>query len=537
MARSKAQLASPNNVAITSSINAPSSLLPSPSTALQLVPSPSGTSGLRTGRKRLRWDDGIPPILRPILRAYLLGYASAVAPRVLTLVLQYITRRRKQVDAPLPPLPPPPHDGDNNGKQPTETFLVSLRRVLQGGLDWQRFPTFCAVLVGGSTLLEAPLKSAFDKLLQNLSDVARNRLSRFIASFIGAWLSLRLLQSKHTPGFTSDHDSPKSTKYAGHTLDLTFFAVTRALDVLFGEAWHRHSLRRQASGKWSRLEKAISHLADPAVFSLSSGLVMWGWFYAPSRLPRAYQKWITSAAAVDNRLIQALQRCHSGELRYGEETGQSHLLGSMCVDNNLPEHWGDPAKSIPFPCEIVHMGCGPSCEYHALSRFVRSFKWATATYLPLSLLLAIRNPNAKGVKRALLSAARSSAFLGAFISLFYYGVCLARTRVGPHVLGKDPQTRNRIDGGICVGTGCVLCGWSILLEKAGRRKDIGMFVAPRALATLFPRQYSIEKQWRETLAFSLSTAVVFTCVLENKTRVRGVLGSVLGSVLNAGSRA
>lgn len=60
---------------------------------------------------------------------------------------------------------------------------------------------------------------------------------------------------------------------------------------------------------------------------------------------------------------------------------------------------------------------------------------------------------------------------------------------------------------------------------------MGLFVAPRALATLLPRKYDADKQWRERLAFGLSTAVVFTCVLENKSRVRGVLGSVLGGVL------
>jgi hypothetical protein len=60
---------------------------------------------------------------------------------------------------------------------------------------------------------------------------------------------------------------------------------------------------------------------------------------------------------------------------------------------------------------------------------------------------------------------------------------------------------------------------------------MALFVAPRAMATLLPRKYALEKQWRETAVFAASTAVVFTCALENKARVRGVLGSVLASVL------
>jgi hypothetical protein len=258
---------------------------------------------------------------------------------------------------------------------------------------------------------------------------------------------------------------------------------------------------------------------------------MWAWFYQPTNLPRSYGKWISSAAAVDERLIEALRRCRTGVLQYGKDTGQAPLLGSMAKDYGWPVEWGDPAVSIPFPCQMVHMRCGPSCEKHALSRFVRSFQWAMATYLPLNLLLVARRPNRKSLVTALMSAGRSSAFLGAFITLFYYGVCLSRTRLGPKILGTHALARQLIDGGLCVGTGCFLCGWSILIERAGRRKDMALFVAPRALATLLPRRYALDKQWRETAVFAASWAVVLTCVLENKRRVRGVLGGVLSTVL------
>jgi hypothetical protein len=267
------------------------------------------------------------------------------------------------------------------------------------------------------------------------------------------------------------------------------------------------------------------------VFAASSGLIMWAWFYNPDKLPKGYGKWISSAAAVDNRLIEALRQAHKGNLRYGEDTGHADILQPMCERYKWPLIWGDPAKVIPFPCEMVHMGCGPSCEYHAISRFYRSWKWAMITYVPLSLALLLRNPTRKGLIRAFTSASRSSAFLGLFISLFYYGVCLARNRVGPRVLGKDIASCQRIDGGICVGTGCVLCGWSILAETAGRRKDLGLFVAPRALGTIVPRQWSKENQWRETAVFAASAAVVLTCVLENPKRVRGVLGKLLAMVM------
>lgn len=273
----------------------------------------------------------------------------------------------------------------------------------------------------------------------------------------------------------------------------------------------------------------MAKIADPSIFAASSSLIMWAWFYAPFQLPKSYQKWIEQAAAVDPRLVEALRLCRSGEIRYGEDTGKASLLESMCADFKWPLEWGDPFKSIPFPCEMVHMGSGPSCERHAISRFYNSFKWSMATYFPLSF--AGRKKDLGGLKKSLLSSARSSSFLAAFIALFYYGVCLARTRIGPHILGKDTKCRQMIDEGLCVGSGCFMCGWSIFLETVARQKELALFVAPKALATLLPRRYSTDKQWRETFVFAFSSAVVFTFVRENPKRVRGILGNVMGSVL------
>ncbi len=70
---------------------APRSLLHSSSGSAS-TPRPSSSS-LTSSSK---WDASIPPLLRPAVRAYLLGYASAVAPRILTLLLQHISRHRRR---------------------------------------------------------------------------------------------------------------------------------------------------------------------------------------------------------------------------------------------------------------------------------------------------------------------------------------------------------------------------------------------------------------------------------------------------------
>lgn len=281
-----------------------------------------------------------------------------------------------------------------------------------------------------------------------------------------------------------------------------------------------------------QVERLLSKLTDPAIFATSSALIMWAWIYTPDRLPSSYNKWIRSAAAIDERLVNALRKMRYGEVKYGESTLEdTEFLQTMCKDYQLPMSFADPRKSIPFPCELVHMGVGDNCEYHALSRLRRSFVWALTTYLPLNLLLSLRNPSKARTLHAFLSSVKSSAFLSTFIALFYYGICLARTRIGPRLLGTSANAARQIDSGLCIANGCAMCGWSVMLENAGRQKELGLFVAPRALATLFPRRYEMKYQWRENVAFAASVAVVFTCIKEKPERVRGVFGKVLRKVL------
>ena len=101
---------------------------------------------------------------------------------------------------------------------------------------------------------------------------------------------------------------------------------------------------------------------------------MWAWIYVPDRLPRAYNRWISRAANVDVRLLEALRRVRQGTLVYGQDTGQAPLLQDMCKDYQWPLEWGDPALTVPIPCEMVHMGSGPSCEKAAFDHFFPGFQ-------------------------------------------------------------------------------------------------------------------------------------------------------------------
>ena len=399
-----------------------------------------------------------------------------------------------------------------------------------------RFPAFCAALVGGYALLQHSLRAVITLLdrchiVFLRSNRYRDSILRFIAAFIASWFSIQLLNvetgsakeqkpPKETSAIDVENDKthlphdlstkePISPGYrpplAGKTLDLTLLVSVRALDTIVGDLWSRKAPPKNSNSKWTSVYHNVSHFTDAGIFAISAGAVMWAWFYLPERLPRAYNTWIGEAAQVDNRLIKVLRNARWGDFVYGKDTGQAPILQSMCEDYNWPLLWGDPAQTVPIPCEMVHMGTGPSCHWHAVTRFTRAFRFSFAMYLPLQLLVKARHPSMKGFKQALRDSIRSSAFLGAFISIFYYSVCLSRTLLGPKLLSKDKVTPMMWDSGLCVGAGCIACGWSILIEAEKRRHEVAFFVAPRAAATLVPRRYE-----RKVCTLTLLIAFVVT---------------------------
>jgi hypothetical protein len=467
-----------------------------------------------------------------------------------------------------------------------------IRRLLAQCLSPNRFPVFCAAIVGGSTLLHRAFHGMLSRSSRLAARMGANRLrvlARFLASLAAAAFSFALLnagdESKQSrepkkpppprdpkipvglpplPAGIESYPSrpPGAPPLAGRTLDLTLFAAVRALDTL---------------ARLTPLETAP--FAAPAIFAVASGVIMHAWFYAPLRLPRTYAAWISRAARVDPRLVHALRlarpdaRDAGGGFAYGRDTGAAPLLASLAAERGLPAACGDPAVTAPVPCRLVHAGRpaageegkppAESCEAHAALRWADAWTLAwTRVYAPLAAIrlavaagfLLARRRRARGgdgaplpaalarlVRVCAVDSARSAAFLATFVAAFHYGVCLARTRLGPPLLGPRSAVARRLgwaglgpqawDGGLGVLAGCALCGWSVLLEPARRRAELALFVAPRALGVALPRRYEPEHRWIEHGAFSLAAATLLTVAAERPDRVRGWFGAVLKLVL------
>lgn len=490
--------------------------------------------------------------LSPIAKAYALGYAASTGPRLFGF-LRVVIKKNISLEA----------------------KIRLLYTILKTSTDFNRFPTSCGIVAGGATVLPRLLLAILLWLTRQIPslrtavniNVKLHRRLTMLTTVFSALLAFKLLNADPTwarkraqslssptpppmnlmfnaPPSNAGHAPPNQhirpppssrIVFAGKTLPLTLFTLTRALDIL-----HLRLLTRLNPNKPTYRSTKFT---DPTFFILSCIPIMHAWFYSPSRLPRTYNTWITRAASIDQRLLTALRLAREHIFIYGQDNSatspETLTLTTLASDLHLPPHWGDPSITVPVPCELVHSGTGPSCEFHALTRFVRGWAFAMRLYIPLKLLSLLRSPHRTSLATILsasLSAARSSTFLGAFIAYFYYAVCVTRTRL-PSLLSAlafktrylTPQT---IDSGLCVLAGCVACGFAVLLENEGRRMELMGFVLPRALATVLPRVYD-GRRWQgcERAVFVGTVVVLVDAVRFGKGNVRGVLGRVLEGVL------
>lgn len=265
-------------------------------------------------------------------------------------------------------------------------------------------------------------------------------------------------------------------------VELSLHAAVRAAE---------HALASATSN--GQLPAALREHGATLVFVAACTQIMFSWFYQPEALPRSYAVWIDRMAQMDSRLLTALRQLRSGRVRYGRA---SPILRDYCLDHHLDPRQADLVHGH-IPCSIVHPRCGESCAANLGERAWRGALAALLVYVPVHTLaglvalvpklLALHRgaggtaaPEASSrvaaagaavlatAARVASNSARSSAFLGLFIGLAWYGVCL---------------TRNALKSDLSLGPfmGSFLAGWAILLEPQRRRAELAMFTVPRAL--------------------------------------------------------
>lgn len=387
-------------------------------------------------------------------------------------------------------------------------MLVLLFTSLKKGLHPDKFPAFAAKMVLLTNILEPLLLVMFNKLgVSGKTSIAASTLGATFVACLSTFPTFQNHVGKH-----GRHIS----------LDLTLLMFTRAMDTAFATA---------LGYKSSFLGSSSSSLADGALFAVSSCLIMYNWVYNPENLPPAYRRWVAAAANLDLEIVDTLRYIKEKKLFYGVEGRHLDTLAGYCRKYGQDPLRGCTTTNIPLQCEVVHAFQTKNCELHALWRFARGFTFAFRLYGPLNALMLLvpkSSPWKTRIFAAIVSSVRSSCFLGAFIGFFWYGACLGRTRALPKLFPGVPASR--WDDGVCVATGSAACGLSGFIETAQRRKELALFVAPRALGTMISAEPTQRNLRIERLVLALSTAVLVTSCKQDSSRVRGVFGRGLQAV-------
>lgn len=413
-----------------------------------------------------------------LLRAFALGWSVSGLPALLGVIIKALVVSIKTKTFP------------NVQKLLVNVLRKLYRSITNNGLPW----LFCGAL-GGHRLVEPLLKKLMkddQKEKATTTTTVKDQKRLVISSMIASVLTL----------FSVHRLFPRTG-----TLDITLFAAVRAGDV-FAHRFGECDYAKKKIPTW------MLYNGDVIVFILACTEIMSSWFFAPARLPRSYDNWISRMAAMDRRLLEALRMLRSGDFVYGKYTEKSSILIKYCEDIGLPIAYGDP-RTGRIHCDIVHDGFPGGCEGNALRRFARGFSQAFMIYLPVHLLppllfkrtKTLENPIDSGI-HILKAAMRSSTFLATFIALTWYGVCLTRTRVG-HQLFNINQAK--LDNTLAPLVGCMMCGFSLLIENKHRRGEMALYVAPRAIYSLMERVLGPHRRgrlWEKKVA-EASEIVIF----------------------------
>ena len=250
---------------------------------------------------------------------------------------------------------------------------------------------------------------------------------------------------------------------------LALYALVRACYFMALTLARWHGMQAWG-GDGGAIAWAMEH-GNVATFVISNFEIMFSWFYHPERLPPAYEFWISKMAELDPRIRLVLRAKYAGSVKYGERTD---FLAEYCREHKLDPRCADFVTRKPIPRVVVHP-TDTSSTMNVLRRFGRGFMNSAAMYLPVyavpSLLMRpaeVTHAPAAWLTRLALKTGQSSMFLASYISNIFawiYGTRLALrddTTLGPFL-------------------GCLTCGFSILLERKGRRSELALYVFPRAL--------------------------------------------------------
>ena len=122
-----------------------------------------------------------------------------------------------------------------------------------------------------------------------------------------------------------------------------------------------------------------------------------------------------------------------------------------------------------------------------------------------------------------MGATQSSIFLASFIAMVWSPICFSRNYI---MKGKDRETFG-------VFMGCLLCGFSLLLERKSRRREIALFCAPKAIESAWRRAWPYRGtnngilRHSDIVIFALAMGYITTAYMHLQGGLRGPIRALM----------
>lgn len=270
--------------------------------------------------------------------------------------------------------------GMNNSKNDTMQFKKGFYRPFKRAKSVIANPTPLAP--GGNFLARLTSLSIPATPKDSLSRSPSEKISQIPSS----------PEDEKAPGLRTMPTKKEENKKLGSaspTIDLTLFALVRALDTLVRAvpalrnktppsralgpqggmkadnmsqrlAGLHQSANMHLSGRiLQRFSVTIRDQAEGLTFVVACAIIMYNWFYSPERLPPSYVKWITNLASMDNRLLLALRSLRKKQPHafiYGDKNSTPaciDMCGSLSESLGHPYSWGDPSQLPATKAEAI----------------------------------------------------------------------------------------------------------------------------------------------------------------------------------------
>lgn len=382
----------------------------------------------------------------------------------------------------------------------TKGFLSETWKIIIAPLQADRLPIFMIRLV-------ATLNALNPLFMKALYPYVDGEYFLFTTTFLAGLVSSLL----HFPRF--QQLKIEDDRY--YTFDWTFILVTKAIDSIVSSTVSIH------------LSPQTNEFVDLLVILVSTYCVMTAWWFKPDRLSPQMVNWMTKMTRIDLKIQKGVQLLHDGTVDYitqnaspNEDTFQSYAV----LKGKEPK-LGDLTQHDKLPCEVLHEFTTESCLKHTLDNFVSQFASSLRFYSYINVFSFVFFRGFRGnLRKLFIKTIKSSLFVSTLTTIHWGCICFVRN--------YHPQWYSQKFWDILsIKIGSALAGLSVLFESAKRRDDLMLFVTPKALGTFFEATDSVKRRKLETIAFSLSFAILVAFARLSPTKLRGVVGKGLSYMI------